>query len=81
MDTASNMTGKGRPEIGDYTVCLNCGQLCRFGIGYVLEVADFPDASADISDKAKLTLERALYFIKRRGLYRSPNVNSKWRRK
>src|SRR5215468_2472053 len=52
-DRATELPGVndgGKPKVGDHLICFNCGQLCRLGVGFVLEPADIP---ADASKKER----------------------------
>jgi len=76
MDSASNMTGEGCPEVGDCTVCINCGQVLRFGIGLAVVVADIKDD--ELTDEAKKAVAKMLFYVRLRGLLHDPVVQSKW---
>lgn len=39
LDAATNMTSRDKPEPGDYTVCINCASVLRFGPDMLLELA------------------------------------------
>jgi hypothetical protein len=37
LDASTNMTGHEAPGVGDFTVCINCRSVLRFGLGMGLE--------------------------------------------
>lgn len=43
LDAATNMEGKDPPEPGDYTVCIRCASVLRFGPDMMLEMASLTD--------------------------------------
>ena len=72
MDSADPARNdEGKPEPGDSSVCLNCGQLLVFDGELILrtptreEIADLMNAK----DKWD-TIEKAQQFVKQRGRYR-----------
>lgn len=51
MDRALNTMGNEGPRPGDFSVCINCGQLLRFGAGLTLErLTNFDGLSAELVD-------------------------------
>jgi hypothetical protein len=65
-DRATGITGKEKPEIGDYSVCINCGALLRFGVGFTLEhVKDVNDLLRTWNKRAIIKASQS--FIRARG--------------
>jgi len=80
-DRATELPGVNdgdKPKVGDHLICFNCGQLCRLGVGFVLEPADIP---ASASKKERAQVKKAQALIRARGLIRPPIIHSKWGRK
>jgi hypothetical protein len=66
MDTASNMLGRGRPEVGDKSICLNCGAFLEFGLGLVLKISP-DDAVKTLTAKGQQVTRLARTYINARG--------------
>lgn len=67
VDHAAKLTGKtGPPEPGDFTLCLNCGQLFRFNkqLGLVLTGNE---AISELAEPKQRTVRVVQDFIARRG--------------
>lgn len=62
LDTATPIAGKGPPEAGDHTVCIECGAVLRFGSDLELLPAKLEDV--DITVRAKTA--RMILFIQER---------------
>jgi hypothetical protein len=39
LDAATNLTGKGPPVEGDFTICIGCRSVLRFGAGLAMELS------------------------------------------
>jgi hypothetical protein len=39
LDSAMNLTGPDAPEPGDFTICIGCRSMLRFGEGMALELS------------------------------------------
>jgi hypothetical protein len=37
LDAVTNMGGRDRPRVGDFTVCIECHSVLRFGVGMELQ--------------------------------------------
>jgi hypothetical protein len=65
-DMASNVSSKGKPQPGDYTLCLNCGQLMQFNDKlYPVMLGD--GKVAELTDQQRRIVEATKAFIRRRG--------------
>lgn len=67
MTAATNVTGKGMPEVGDATVCLYCGHLMIFDVGLALR----PPTDQEIIELAGNA--GLLKAMRASGLYRQNN--------
>jgi len=54
FDRASNLTGKGRPEPGDLTLCIKCGSLLKFRDDLTVELVSDMDGELRKLDPIKL---------------------------
>lgn len=68
MDEADAVHGSGPPDEGDFSVCLNCGQLLTFTAELALRVPTREEVGVIMTnDAAWEVIERAQGIIKRRG--------------
>lgn len=65
MDAATAAEGDHRPSVGDYSVCLNCGEILRYSAGLCL----CRDTSnlADLDEEGRRTIRQARRLIIQRG--------------
>jgi hypothetical protein len=65
FDAASNLGSSAkRPKVGDFSLCLNCGQFGRFALGYVIEKAEISDV---LNPEQQKIVTASQQFIRQRG--------------
>lgn len=64
MDAATCLRGDGRPEVGDISLCINCGECLEFGKEFALQIATL-DALVSLSPKQHLDIEIAQKLIRK----------------
>lgn len=71
LDTVTNMTGQGRPEIGDFSICIGCAELLRFGPSLTVyqpsseELRSIPKQDFHDLMKARLAVTMYLQRVKK----------------
>jgi hypothetical protein len=70
LDAASDLIGGATPKPGDFSVCLNCGELLRFNRKRILRICR-PHELRDpgLGPKEHATLLRAQQLIRERGRF------------
>lgn len=48
LDGTTNMTGKDEPRVGDFTVCVYCRSVLRFGLDMILEESSLMQVPVEI---------------------------------
>jgi hypothetical protein len=66
-DRAANMSGFHAPEVGDFTVCLNCGDISRFDANMKLVKTTTSELVENLSLQHLTTIEMMRDVIKKRG--------------
>lgn len=64
LDAATCTYSNARPRPGDFTVCISCGEILRFGEDMVPGFATVGDM-LEVSDKVKDYLDQAQHLIRR----------------
>jgi hypothetical protein len=62
-DAATSLSGEARPKPGDITLCINCGELAKFGQDYKLEPVKLADLM-DLTPRQHRDIELAQKFIR-----------------
>jgi len=73
LDASTHIQGEqpGMPEDGDFSLCLNCGQVLRYGPNQLLRKANAVDIDELMRDSAEgwAQIEKAQMFIRKRGRF------------
>lgn len=56
-----------RPGIGDFTICVNCGELLRYGEGFFVQEVE-PEDLEGLDAEQRRMITKAQMFIHKRGL-------------
>ena len=67
LDGVTNVTGDTGPKPGDYSMCVRCGAVLRFGAGLQLRLSNFKS----LPDELKAPFLKAHTFIRSRNYMQS----------
>jgi hypothetical protein len=48
LNGVTNMTSRDEPAVGDFTICINCRSVLRFGLGMTLEKSSLLDVPVSV---------------------------------
>jgi hypothetical protein len=66
-DIATNMSGFHAPEVGDFHICFNCGEVGRFGENMMLAKTTRNELVENLDERHLATIDMMQAVIKQRG--------------